>query len=61
VDARYAFAATVVAAPSHLFEAAHEAVIADPAVFVAMLLHNPRPSATARRFETALATGIWTA
>jgi cobaltochelatase CobN len=62
VDALYAFAATAETVPPHLFEAVHDAVIADEAVFAAMAARNPAAAASiARRLQDAFARGMWTA
>jgi cobaltochelatase CobN len=62
VDALYALAATADVVPSHLFEAVHEAAIADEAVFGAMAARNPAAAgAIVRRLQDALARGMWTA
>jgi cobaltochelatase CobN len=62
VDALYALAATAEVVHAHLFEAVHEAVIADEAVFTAMAARNPAGAASiARRLHDALARGLWTA
>ncbi len=62
VDALYAFAATAEIVPAHLFEAVHEALIADEAVLAAMSARNPAAAASiARRLQDALARGMWTA
>jgi cobaltochelatase CobN len=62
VDALYALAATAEVVPPHLFEAVHEAVIADDAVFAAMAARNPAGAASiAHRLHDALARGLWTA
>ena len=59
VDALYAFAATA-GVPSHLFDATHEALIADDAVRTAMLQKNPAAAAAiAARLQDALSRGLW--
>ena len=59
VDALYAFAATA-GVPGHLFDATHEALIADDAVRTAMLQKNPAAAAAiAARLLDALARGLW--
>jgi cobaltochelatase CobN len=61
VDALYAIAATAEAVSPHLFEAVHEAVIADEAVFAAMVTRNPSAAgAIAVRLQDALVRGMWT-
>jgi cobalamin biosynthesis Mg chelatase CobN len=45
-----------------LFEAAHDALIADEATFATMAERNPAAaSCIARRLEDALSRGLWTA
>lgn len=62
IDALYALAATAEAVPAHLFEAVHNAVIADEAFFTSMMAHNPAAAAAiARKLHDAFARGIWTA
>ncbi len=62
VDALYAFAATARAVPDHLFEAAHDALIADGGVLAAMQARNPAAvAALAGRLRDALGRGLWTA
>jgi cobaltochelatase CobN len=62
VDALYAMAATAEAVPSYLFEAVHDAVIADEAVLVAMTRRNPAAvRSIALRLQDALERGLWTA
>jgi cobaltochelatase CobN len=62
VDALYAFAATADIVPPHLFEAVHDALIADATVLAAMEARNPAAAASiARRLQDALARGMWTA
>ena len=62
VDALYAMAATAEVVPSHLFEAVHDAVIADDAVLGAMIARNPGGAASiARRLQDGLTRGMWTA
>ena len=59
VDALYAFAATA-GVPGHLFDATHEALIADDAVRTAMLQKNPAAAAAiASRLQDALYRGLW--
>jgi cobaltochelatase CobN len=61
VDALYAFAATARVVPDHLFEATHDALIADGAVLAAMQEKNPAAvRAIAERLRDALARGLWT-
>jgi cobaltochelatase CobN len=61
VDALYAFAATARVVPDHLFEATHDALIADGAVLAAMQEKNPDAvAAIAGRLRDALARGLWT-
>ena len=62
VDALYALAATAEIVPAHLFEAVHNAVIADEDVFARMIACNPGGAAAiADRLQDALARGMWTA
>jgi cobaltochelatase CobN len=62
VDALYAFAATADVVPPHLFEAVHDALIADETVLSAMKVRNPAAAASiARRLQDALGRGMWTA
>jgi cobaltochelatase CobN len=62
VDALYAMAAAADIVPSSLFEAVHDAVIADEATLSAMIAANPGGAASiARRLQDALARGMWTA
>ena len=61
VDALYAFAATTAAVPGHLFDAVHEALIADDAVVEAATQANPQAvQAMVARLEDAIARGLWT-
>jgi cobaltochelatase CobN len=61
VDALYAFAATTAAVPGHLFDAVHEALIADETVLDALTQANPLAvQAMAVRLEDAIARGLWT-
>ncbi|MDP2331705.1 MAG: cobaltochelatase subunit CobN [Reyranella sp.] len=61
VDALYAFAATAQVVPNHLFEATHDALIADGAILAAMREKNPAAvQAIAERLRDALARGLWT-
>ena len=61
VDALYAFAATTGAAPSHLFDAAHDALFADEAFADAMNKANAAAAkAMAERLLDALNRGLWT-
>ncbi len=61
VDALYAFAATARVVPDHLFEATHDALIADGAVLAAMQEKNPAAvAAIAGRLRDALSRGLWT-
>jgi cobaltochelatase CobN len=60
VDALYAFAATARVVPDHLFEATHDALIADGDIRTAMLEKNPAAvAAMAARLRDALARGLW--
>jgi cobaltochelatase CobN len=62
VDALYAFAATTRAVPNHLFDIAHDALIADQAVLTRMTAANPAAAAAlALRLRDALARGLWVA
>ncbi len=61
VDALYAFAATARVVPNHLFEATHDALIADGSVLAAMRAKNPAAvAAIAGRLRDALTRGLWT-
>jgi cobaltochelatase CobN len=61
IDALYAFAAMSDAAPSHLFDAAHDALFGDEAVVEAMLAVNPAAAhAMADRLLDAIRRGMWT-
>jgi cobaltochelatase CobN len=61
VDALYAFSATAGAVPSQLFDAVHDALIADEAVGTAITDLNPAAAiAMADRLEDAIARGLWT-
>lgn len=61
VDALYAFAATAAAVPGHLFDAVHDALIADESVLEALTHVNPQAvHAIAARLEDAVARGLWT-
>ncbi|MDP1750056.1 MAG: cobaltochelatase subunit CobN, partial [Reyranella sp.] len=61
VDALYAFSATAQVVPNQLFEATHDALIADHAVLAAMREKNPAAvRAIAERLRDALARGLWT-
>ena len=61
VDALYAFAATSAAVPGHLFDAVHDALIADETVLEALTQANPLAvQAMAVRLEDAIARGLWT-
>ncbi|MFA5949583.1 MAG: cobaltochelatase subunit CobN [Hyphomicrobium sp.] len=61
VDALYAFAATARLVPSHLFDAVHDAILADEAVADALASANPEAAdAIARRLEDAISRGLWT-
>ena len=61
VDALYAFAATAEVVPNHLFEATHDALIADAGVLERMRRANPAAvAALAGRLRDALARGLWT-
>ncbi len=60
VDALYAFAATADVVPGHLFDATHEALIADETLLAAMKERNPAAvAAIAARLRDALARGMW--
>jgi cobaltochelatase CobN len=61
VDALFAFAATTDAAPSHLFDATHEALFGDEAFADALRKANPAATeAMAGRLFDALHRGLWT-
>src|SRR4029077_11360644 len=61
VDALFAFAATARAVPDHLFDATHDALIADERVLSAMRTHNPAAAAAIiARLDEARARGLWT-
>ncbi|MEG6508918.1 cobaltochelatase subunit CobN [Methyloligella sp. 2.7D] len=61
VDALYAFAAGTEAVPGHLFDAVHEALIADEAVCAAIRAANPDAlHAMTARLDDLLARGLWT-
>ncbi len=61
VDALYAFAATGSGMPSHLFDAVHDALIADDDTRVALVTANaPGADAIATRLEDAIARNLWT-
>ena len=61
VDALYAFAATARVVPNQLFEATHDALIADAGVLERMRQANPAAvAALAGRLRDALARGLWT-
>jgi cobaltochelatase CobN len=61
VDALYAFAAATDAAPSHLFDATHDALFADEAFADALRKANPAATeAMAGRLFDALRRGLWT-
>jgi cobaltochelatase CobN len=60
VDALFAFAATARAVPGHLFDATHDALIADERVLSAMRTHNPAAAtAIIARLDEARARGLW--
>lgn len=60
VDALYAFAATGSGAPSHLFDAVHDALIADEKVMNAMAAANAAAAeAIAARLGDAIVRGLW--
>jgi cobaltochelatase CobN len=60
VDALYTFAATGSGAPSHLFDAVHDALIADEKVMAAVTEANPAAAdAIAARMEDLVARGLW--
>ena len=62
VDALYVFAATAGIVPPHLFDAVHEAVIADGARLSAMIANNPAAAQSiALRLKDALDRGLWVA
>src|SRR5258708_2073496 len=62
VDALYAFAATTSIVPNHLFDIAHDALIADEAVLARTIAANPAAAAAiASRLRDALARGLWVA
>jgi cobaltochelatase CobN len=62
VDALYAFAATTRVVPSHLFDIAHDALIADETVLTRMTAANAAAAAAiALRLHDALARGLWVA
>jgi cobaltochelatase CobN len=61
VDALYAFAATAAIVPGHLFDAVHDALIADTATIDAAIIANAPAAATmAEHLEDAIARGLWT-
>jgi cobaltochelatase CobN len=61
VDALYAFAATAAVVPGHLFDAVHDALIADAAIIDAAIIANAPAAATmAEHLEDAIARGLWT-
>ena len=61
VDALFAFAAATDAAPSHLFDATHEALFGDEAFADALRKANPAATeAMAARLLDALRRGLWT-
>lgn len=61
VDALYAFAGAAAAVPSHLFDAVHEALVADDSVRAAICDLNPDAAAAmAERLEDAIRRGLWT-
>lgn len=60
VDALYAFAATAQCVPSHLFDAVHEALIADQDVADRLREANPGAAdAIARRLDDAIVRALW--
>jgi cobaltochelatase CobN len=60
VDALYAFAASAHAVPPHLFDAVHDALIADASVREAILTANPEAAcAMAARLRDLIARGLW--
>jgi cobaltochelatase CobN len=60
VDALFAFAATARAVPDHLFDATHDALVADERVLSAMRAHNPAAAtAIIARLDEARARGLW--
>jgi cobaltochelatase CobN len=61
IDALYAFAAAADAVPSHLFDAVHEALIADASVCSEIRSLNPDAAAAmAARLDDAIRRGLWT-
>jgi cobaltochelatase CobN len=61
VDALYAFAATTAVVPGHLFDAVHDALVADAAIIDAAIIANAPAAATmAEHLEDAIARGLWT-
>lgn len=61
VDALYAFAATGAGAPSHLFDAVHDAIIADAETLHRLASANPAAAlAICARLEDAIRRGLWT-
>ncbi|MDP2375520.1 cobaltochelatase subunit CobN [Reyranella sp.] len=61
VDALYAFSATARVVSDNLFEATHDALIADGAILAVMREKNPAAvAAIAGRLRDALARGLWT-
>ncbi len=60
VDALYAFSATANVVPGQIFDAAHEALVADQEVFSGLVARNPKAAeAIAKRFLNALERGLW--
>jgi cobaltochelatase CobN len=61
VDALYAFSASAGIVPGHLFDAVHDALVADPSVLSAAAAANPAAvEAIKERLEDAIARGLWT-
>lgn len=60
VDALYAFAAAARAVPAHLFDAVHDALIADVSVRESIIVANPAAArAMAERLQDLIARGLW--
>lgn len=60
VDALYAFAAAANSVPAHLFDAVHDALIADATVREAVIAANPAAArAMAERLQDLIARGLW--
>jgi cobaltochelatase CobN len=61
VDALYAFAATTAAIPGHLFDAVHDALIANETTLDAIAAANPAAAlAMMERLQDAIVRGLWT-